>query len=188
MFLGAAVALGCTPPNPTDQGCSVSAGVVSGSPRVNLGTGASAFIPRSNGDRWLAGFGQQGGAHLWLSFESEGLGPRVDATYRMYELDGGTIYQGQPVQVCLTASETGAQMTAGILGFIDYTFPEPCSRILCGGQFKVSMTVTDNDGRSATDERLVNGVDIGDDLESTSPPDCEGVAYDPKPTCEDGLR
>lgn len=178
----------CANGSTADTACNVAAGSVSGAPQVKLGTGAREYIARSDGDRWLAGFGQQGGAHLWLSFQSQGLGPTVSATYRMSELDGGVIYQGRPVEVCLSAAEGGGQVTTGILGFIDYTFPEPCSRILCGSQFKVSMTVSDAKGNSATDEKLVNGVDIGDTLDSTTPPDCAGMAYDPKPTCDGGLR
>lgn len=179
----------CTPAQTTGNAtCGLSAGRVDGNPRMTMGTGAQQYIARNNGDRWLANFGQQGGAHLWLAFESAGIGPQVDVSYRMSELDGGAIYTGSPVPVCLSAAENGGQMSAGLMGFIDYTFPEPCSRILCGPPFKVSITVSDDNGHSLSDERLVNGVDIGDDLDSTSLPDCAGANYDPKPTCENGLQ
>jgi hypothetical protein len=190
MLLGLLAAAGCTvkPGSPSDQLCAIGAGSVSGSPSVEIGTGAHQFFPRSNGEHWLGGFGPQGGAHCWLALNSHGLGPRVDVTYKMTELDGTVIYQGDPVQVCLTAASGGGQTTSGILGFITYTFPEPCSRILCGGPFKLSLTVTDSSGASASDERTVSGVDIGETPDSTTPPDCAGVTYHPAPACDGGLR
>ena len=174
--------------SPQDQLCAVSAGNVSGSPSVEIGTGAHQFFSRANGDRWLGGFGPQGGAHCWLALQSHGLGPNVEVTYKMTELDGTVIYQGDPVQVCLAAAQGGGQTTSGILGFITYTFPEPCSRILCGGAFKLSITVKDSSGNTASDERTVSGVDIGETPDSTTPPDCAGATYNPHPVCDGGLR
>ena len=175
------------PQSPSDLLCSGTAGAISGSPQVELGTGAQEFYPRANGDRWLGGFGPQGGAHCWVALNTRGLGPSVEVNYRMSELDGGTIYQGDPVQICLSAA-AGGQTTAGLQAFITYTFPEPCSRILCGGPFRLSVTVKDSDGHEASDERLVSGVDMGDTPQATTPPDCAGVNYNPRPTCDGGLR
>ena len=188
--LAAAVAPSCTngPPDPANGACALFAGRISGNPSMELGTGAHTYIPRANGDRWLAGFGQQGGAHLWMSVKSQGLGPRVTAVYRTMELDGGLIDEGAPVQLCLYSAEGGGQQATGIVGFIENPFPEPCSRVLCGPPFKLGLTLTDSNGHAVTQERTVNGVDVGDTLNATTSPDCAGANYNPHPQCDGGMQ
>ncbi len=194
LVLAAGVALSthaCGGDPPDLSACALAAGNISGSPSVQLGTGKSAFIERNNGDRWLSGFGPQGGAHLWLAFKSQGIGPTVTVSYEMKDpVTGAVLYPlpdsafGKPVKLCPSAAAGGGQTGTNIQGFIDYTFPEPCSRILCGGPFTLSLTLKDQDGRTATDTKEVSGVDLGDTLESAEAHACGGG----NASCDGGVR
>ncbi|MEW5855049.1 MAG: hypothetical protein AB2A00_40105 [Myxococcota bacterium] len=164
----------CNPEDASDPAtatCRAFSGVISGDPKLEMGSGYNTFVPVENGGRWLAGFGQQGGAHLWLSMRTQGVGPRVQVTYRMEEPDGRLITEGGPSHLCLNAG-SGGQEALGVLAFIPDPYPEGCSRILCGGPFVFSMTLTDTDGHSLTDKRDVSGVDVGESNSDRAPPPC----------------
>ncbi|MEW5855042.1 MAG: hypothetical protein AB2A00_40070 [Myxococcota bacterium] len=180
--LGASTCQSGNPLDP-DNACGLLAGSVEGEPRITMGSGSRTFVEIPQDGRWLAGYGQQGGYHLWLSLRTQGLGPSVEVAYRMTEVDGGLITEGSEF-LCLNPSTTGSgQEVTGILAFIPDSnhVHESCSRILCGGPFNFTATVTGDDGKSASETRFVPGTDEGETEEARTRLPCGDAG--PVPEC-----
>lgn len=132
---------------------SCAPGIINGSPSLDLGRGATEFIPASDGDTWTAANGPQGGSHLWTSIRTTGMGPDVRLTYLFEELDGGILATTEgTAKVCAGPSPT-TQERVGITAFLpddDVTR----DRLLCQGPFVLHVKIADDDHAAEARKRV----------------------------------
>ncbi|MEW5851693.1 MAG: hypothetical protein AB2A00_23085 [Myxococcota bacterium] len=138
--------------------CPAGPGIIAGDPQLTIGRGSSEFVAVADGDRWTAARGPQGGQHLWLSVRTVGLGPEVQPSYRYLEPDGGVIFESAGTRTTVCARVGGGQEKTGLTAFLPNE-SVPLHRLLCQGPFLLRVTVSDETGATAEDQRLVGGVD-----------------------------
>jgi hypothetical protein len=149
-LLAAAFLLGgCPPPAPPDGGV-VDAGVCgSGPPTLEVGTGASAFIPLQDGDPVTIINGPQGGSHIWGALRTCGLDPaNVTINYKVYVIDSATQLSSTQFLIPLQADE-GWWGTSGLTGFVwDASYVR-------NKQVLLIMEATDGNGVFASGQKRV---------------------------------
>ncbi len=134
---------------------SVSGGCAAevGEGTLELGTGEWRYETLADGDEVDLVRGSQGGVHVWLSMRASGLDPdRVTMEIVTEKLDGSLAPETSVVEVSLNpAAEEGVLMHE-ILGWPAVLAEPGC---VVDSELLVTVTLSDENGTSATDQRLV---------------------------------
>jgi hypothetical protein len=121
-------------------------------PRLVLGTGREAFEPLESGGTVLLIKGIQGGFHVWTSFFAYGFDTDI------MQMTLSTRWGGREESVLdmhgsvgvKPSSDAGGVPVLEMLGWPALVFDPPCAN---GQEIDIGVTVTDPQGRSASDAR-----------------------------------
>ena len=120
-----------------------------GDPWAEVGTGELAFVPIADGDDAELHAGAQGGWHLWVSVRAYAFGEQARLGTRIEPLDWeGPVQEGsRPVP--LERAEDGVRTFVGSPAVLSY------ASCFVGRPTRLTLTLSDESGRLATDERIV---------------------------------
>ncbi|MCZ7683954.1 MAG: hypothetical protein M5U28_36375 [Sandaracinaceae bacterium] len=142
-------------PMPGDPDGSTSepdAWTPSGDPSVELGTGRDSFEAFEDGDTLQLVAGCQGAQHIWTSVRAWGLDPRGTILDVSVTRDSDEMLVSQTFRVRVSLEPVAGTDYAQVSG-LTVVVPEPDLAI--GEALTMRLSVTDMEGRTATDERPI---------------------------------
>ncbi len=124
----------------------------SGDPSVELGTGRDSFEAFDDGDTLQLVAGCQGAQHIWTSVRAWGLDPRGTILDVSVTRDSDAMVVSQTFRVRVSLEPVAGTDYAQVSG-LTVVVPEPDLAI--GEALTMRLSVTDMEGRTATDERPI---------------------------------
>jgi len=120
---------------------------------LELGTGEWRYEPIASGEDVELIRGVQGGVHVWLSMRAVGLDPEgVTMEIVTEKVDGSFGPEESIVEIDLYEPEDTSLGMHEVLGWPAVLSQPGC---VVDSELRVSVTLTDRDGVSATDERIM---------------------------------